>query len=307
MSGRIGPYDYDESLELEFLSFTDMPVQNPFRVDEWNTFFDLPTNGTPFTSVKVKNNKVYLRGGANITLGAGAALYLFQGYYRGGKLTKIIDNGNCITAVGGRCFYDNSNLTYVLLPAVTSVGYEVFDGCNSLLFISLALLTSGSPGTFAGCSSLTSAGVNLPSLITAGYASFSGCTSLTSINLPSLVTIEYSAFYGCTGLTSIYFPNVITVKDYSFIYATSLASVSLPAAGTILDLSFAGCTSLTTISIPSCVALGHDPNNNNVFGGVTGRTITLTVPSALMTCNGGNPDGDIQYLQANNTVTVITV
>jgi hypothetical protein len=25
-----------------------------------------------------------------------------------------------------------------------------------------------------------------------------------------------------------------------------------------------------------------------------------------MTCNGGNPDGDIQYLQANNTVTVIT-
>jgi hypothetical protein len=25
-----------------------------------------------------------------------------------------------------------------------------------------------------------------------------------------------------------------------------------------------------------------------------------------MTCNSGNPDGDIQYLQANNTVTVIT-
>jgi hypothetical protein len=26
-----------------------------------------------------------------------------------------------------------------------------------------------------------------------------------------------------------------------------------------------------------------------------------------MTCNIGNPDGDIQYLQANNTVTIITV
>jgi hypothetical protein len=25
-----------------------------------------------------------------------------------------------------------------------------------------------------------------------------------------------------------------------------------------------------------------------------------------MTCNGGNPDGDIQYLQANNTVTITT-
>lgn len=40
---------------------------------------------------------------------------------------------------------------------------------------------------------------------------------------------------------------------------------------------------------------------------ITGKTITLTVPAALMTCNGGNPDGDIAYLQANNTVTVIQV
>jgi hypothetical protein len=44
-----------------------------------------------------------------------------------------------------------------------------------------------------------------------------------------------------------------------------------------------------------------------VFDGIIGNIITLTVPLALMTCNGGNPDGDIQYLQANNTVTIITV
>jgi len=46
-------------------------------------------------------------------------------------------------------------------------------------------------------------------------------------------------------------------------------------------------------------------NYDYVFTNIAGQTITLTIPSALMTCNGGNPDGDIQYLQANNTVTII--
>jgi len=44
-----------------------------------------------------------------------------------------------------------------------------------------------------------------------------------------------------------------------------------------------------------------------VFNGITGNTITLTVPAALMTCDGGNPDGDIVYLDNNNTLTVIQV
>jgi hypothetical protein len=43
-----------------------------------------------------------------------------------------------------------------------------------------------------------------------------------------------------------------------------------------------------------------------MFYNISGETITLTVPSALMTCNSGNPDGDIQYLQANNTVTIFS-
>jgi len=44
-----------------------------------------------------------------------------------------------------------------------------------------------------------------------------------------------------------------------------------------------------------------------VFNYINGNTIDLTIPSSLMTCNGGNPDGDIQYLQTNNTVTITTV
>ena len=31
---------------------------------------------------------------------------------------------------------------------------------------------------------------------------------------------------------------------------------------------------------------------------------TITVPTVLQTCDGGNPDGDLVYLSANNTATI---
>ena len=71
--------------------------------------------------------------------------------------------------------------------------------------------------------------------------------------------------------------------------------------------AFFNCPSLTTIEIPACADLGGSCGNNSVFQGTTGNTITLTVLSARMICNGGLPDGDIQYLQANNTVTIVQV
>jgi hypothetical protein len=70
---------------------------------------------------------------------------------------------------------------------------------------------------------------------------------------------------------------------------------------------FQDCTSLTSISLPSCTILGESVENNQVFSNIVGITISLTIPASLMTCNSGNPDGDIQYLQANNTVTITQV
>jgi hypothetical protein len=64
---------------------------------------------------------------------------------------------------------------------------------------------------------------------------------------------------------------------------------------------------VTNAESRSCTNLGGTVGNNNVFLGITGKTMTLIVPAALMTCNFGNPDVDIQYLRANNTETIITV
>jgi hypothetical protein len=62
------------------------------------------------------------------------------------------------------------------------------------------------------------------------------------------------------------------------------------------------------LSLPSITTLGPTVGDDGLFlNSFGGANLTLTVPASLMTCNGGLPDGDIQFLQANNTVTVVTV
>jgi hypothetical protein len=89
-----------------------------------------------------------------------------------------------------------------------------------------------------------------------------------------------------------------------------IETFNLPSLTIAGNGCFTYCVSVTTINLPSCTNLGKTVGDNDVFNYINlnlGNTITLTVPSALMTCNNGNPDGDIQYLQANNTVTIVTV
>jgi hypothetical protein len=87
-----------------------------------------------------------------------------------------------------------------------------------------------------------------------------------------------------------------------------IETFNLPSLTIVGNGCFFQCVSVITINLPSCTDLGKTVGDNAVFDLINlGNTITLTVPSALMTCNSGNPDGDIQYLQANNTVIIITV
>jgi hypothetical protein len=88
----------------------------------------------------------------------------------------------------------------------------------------------------------------------------------------------------------------------------SAKSFILPSVVNISSVgAFSDCWDAEIIYLPSCIALGTSVLDNTNFQNIIGKTITLTVPAALMTCNAGAPDGDIAYLQANNTVTVITV
>lgn len=200
-------------LKLTFNDIVNVPVADASSVSDWNTFFDLPANGTAFTSVTVDGNTVELFGATAIALKESL-------FYDNPNLLKIEDDANCVNSVGRYCFMDDGS------------------------------------------------GVNL-----------------TDVVLPACTLIEQT----------------------SFLNAFYLSTLSIESVTSIGDSAFVGCIAVSHFNIPNCATLGSSYGDDSVFNGIIGNTITLTVPAALMTCNLGDPDGDIQYLQANNTVTIVTV
>ena len=202
------------SLNLTFdnIENTSSFVHDPNNISDWNTFFDLPTNGNPFTSVNIIGNEVSLFGGSNITVK--------NDLFSSSDLVEINDYLGCLIIAGDYSFYDCSLLSVVNLPVLTQLGKSCLE----------------SSGNFQ----------------------------------PTLI-------------------------------------VNLPLVTTIGNTCFQGSSTMININISSCINLGTSVANNSVFSYITGQNITLTIPATLMTCNSGSPDGDIQYLQANNTVTIIEI
>lgn len=247
-------------------------------VNNWNMAFDLPTYGTPFNSVQIVNsNTIVLRN-------LGTAIMKNSLFSEINYIISVIDTG-----------------------IFTSLENYALGSCLNLIFVSFK------------------------NVQTIGSNCFQVCYALTNVSFDSVTDIGSGAFIECINLSSIYFPNVQNVLDYAF-QTTALSSISLPKVISLGDGCFESCPSLqildfpmvatigngcfgdanfynglTSINIPSCINLGNTTGDDSVFYNIVGQTITLTVPAALMTCNSGQPDGDIQYLQANNTVTIIEV
>lgn len=231
--------------ELLVLSVTDVPAELGLRLTytpgnlpannlaAWNAFFDLPANGTAFTSMATAGDEVTLYGGAGITLK--------QSLFRtSATLLKIEDDVDCVVAVAG--------------------------GKNS------------------GALSL--------------------CSALTTVTLNGVTTVEQEGLYANAALTSLSMTALTTAGASAFDGCATLSAISLPTLATAGAACFANCTSATTFDLSACTALGTTTGDNSVFSGITGNTITITVPTALSTCDGGNPDGDLVYLSANNTATI---
>jgi hypothetical protein len=167
-------------------------------------------------------------------------------------------------------------------------------------------------------------------LTNATLDAFYNCDSLTLAVFPALTTIGDEAFEFCKRLDSIYFPNVLTIGDRAFQDVDSLRAVSFPKATTMgsdnfyknsggkiypATFNFPLLTSIgysnfenpnLTFSFPSLsVKFGETTGNNWNFSEIIGRTVTLTVKHEIMTCDSGNPDGDIVDLQTDNTVTIV--
>lgn len=251
---------------------------DPTNVDNWNIAFNLPALGTPFTSVTAlfNNSRIILSNLGNIN-DTPYRLFSPNGTGYSNDLISIVDEG-VLLHIGDSCFRNNTNL-------VTASFAEVIE------------LYADSP--FSGCENLVT--VIMPKLAYTNYGGFEYCISLQLVDFPELTHITENLFYG-SGLMSINAPLAEYIGDSSFGF-TQLSVANFPNATYVGYRAFENCP-LDNVDLSSCTNLGGSVGDDLVFTGITGKTIILTVPEVLMTCNSGDPDGDIQYLQANNTVII---
>ena len=224
------------ALKLTWDNILNVPVANAASVSDWNTFFNLPTNGGEFTSVAINGNVVNLYGGSNINLVASLFEIPFAEH-----IIKFEDGADCIV----------------------SVGFNTFGGDEG-----------------------------------------SQCINMTTLSLPAVLTVDAEGCMGLSSLTSLYVPLVTSAGNNAFSNCTILTTINLPSLLTIGDQGMKNNLALTTINLPLCTNLGTTTDDDFVFYNIIGNSITLTVHSDLMTCDGGSPDVDIQYLIDNNNVTI---
>lgn len=134
---------------------------------------------------------------------------------------------------------------------------------------------------------------------------------LTIINCPNTVTIQNDAFNSTFLLATYNFPSVTSIGANAFENTYGLLNIIFEEAVTIDSSAFAYTLgdnlNITEILLPACTTLGPTVGDDSVFSGIIGSTISATFNSSLATNNAGNPDGDIQYLEANDTITITYV
>ena len=252
-----------------------------FTLAQWNTAFNLPINGTPFTGIAVVGDNVYLTNG-------GVSNIDINNYFgfdtNNGNLLEFDDSLSGYIFSGSiNSFYDCPVLTTLLLPALQKVNANFASNCQNLTVVDIPTATL--IGGFAFSNSGTLSG-NL------------------AVNMPQVVTILQAAFNG-SGIVTASGPSCITVNQFAFSFCSYLTTVNLPIATAIGDSCFNNDTSLTSVSLNSCTNLGGGVAVNLVFDNIFGITATITVPIFLQTCNAGNPDGDLVTFISNNPASTI--
>lgn len=270
---------------LVFDDISNTPVAEPSNLEEWNNFFFITNNSTydrQFKSVVISENSVYLYGGKNI----GMSDLLFSPNDKSGiqSLISIEDSGSVIST-GYATFFNCLNLSSVILPSVTYIG----------------------PWSFYSCLDLSN--IKMDALEEVGVAALTQLDSLTSLSLPSCTTVYAYGLCWNNNLVTLDLPACVNIYGAGIASAYSLLRLRLPKCKYIEDSALGDCHSLIELYAPVCTRLGNTSGFDYIFyavNAVTHHDITLTIPASLMTNNGGQPDGDIQYLQINSNLTIIT-
>jgi hypothetical protein len=148
--------------------------------------------------------------------------------------------------------------------------------------------------------------LNLPGLTAIPYRGLADLSYLENLSIPNVLSVGEAGLNNLKAISSLSLPKCTSIGAYGCKYMNHCSLFDLPLVTSIGNYCFSRNNFASTYNLRSCTALGSSVGNNLVFEYITGKAITLEIPAALMTCNGGAPDGDIAALQAANTVTVVT-
>ncbi len=183
-------------LELTWDSIANVPVANPLNVANWNTFFDLPANGTVFISVTVIGNVIRLMGGSGITLTSNK-------FSANSHLLEFNDISGCVLHAGNGSFSGCSSATWLYLPKLLTASDLCFLGCLASIECPELYLAGDLCFGYTTMQVIT-----LPALIEAGVACFQDCQSTSIFNLPLATVLGEFCFNRCYNAATFYLPSV---------------------------------------------------------------------------------------------------
>ena len=175
-------------------------------------------------------------------------------YYGSDTIVSVPEG---VTTIGEKAFYQNTDITQVILPST---------------------ITHIAPSAFEGCASLVS--INFPSnLIDIQKAAFKDCVALQAVMLPrGLSSLGAESFYNCTNLSDAYvYEHLGTLGSECFRYCDAL-TIHCPQ-----DTFIAGYASLIGASLDtfSYTTDGDFVLDGNTLVSYTGSDVTVTLPSGV--------------------------
>jgi hypothetical protein len=110
----------------------------------------------------------------------------------------------------------------------------------------------------------------------------------------STTLIEGEAFYQSYNLRYVEFPEATYIERRAF-YETNIHNPRFPKVTSVDNQAFMGTTYMKTCYLPLCTTFGNDPSYEDVFYGSSNLTL-LTVPLSIKTADGGDVEGDVNYV-----------
>ena len=252
---------------MDNYSWQDSPTFDNLEIGKGYTFYIRYKMTESSLSSQSSYSKIYTTGYSDMYIGNGNYAEICPSSVTDGELVIPAtflnpqeDKWYKIIGIGTTAFYENANLTSVVIPdSVIRIGERAFKGCSGLTSVTI-----------------------LGNTISIENSAFQDCTNLTSVTMSSgAISIDYQAFDGCSSLTDIVIPNGVTsINNHVFLDCVNLQGVVIPSSVTSIGYgAFSECTKLTNITFDGTISQWNAIDLNEYWG--------RGVPATQVVCSDG--------------------